>query len=79
MVKKTKSMCAGCRNNRYNHPGTCERPGIDAPVTCKECWSYKDAKIVKKKRVPLSQIPPFKQKKESVLNCKSEDGFAYIN
>lgn len=30
--------CPGCHDDRYNHPGTCERPGIDAPVTSVKCW-----------------------------------------
>lgn len=42
----TVKYCSGCRNDRYNHCGTCERPGIDAPVTSKQCWSLKSAKLV---------------------------------
>ena len=34
-----KKLCSGCYNNRYNYKGTCERPGIDAPVTSNKCWS----------------------------------------
>ncbi|HDZ60207.1 MAG TPA: hypothetical protein ENH46_00725 [Candidatus Pacearchaeota archaeon] len=75
-MKKDKSMCSGCRNNRYNFPGI--KDG-GAPVTCKECWSYKDAKVVKKKRVSINQIPPYKQKKVSVLGCKQEPGYAYVS
>ncbi len=76
---KNKSMCIGCRNDRYNHPGTCERPGIDAPVTCKECWTYEEAKVVKKKRVSINQQPPFKQKEQEVLECMHEPGYAYVD
>ena len=31
-------VCPGCSHERYNCRGTCERPGIDAPVTCDRCW-----------------------------------------
>ena len=33
-----RTVCPGCRQDRYNHPGLCERPGIDAPVTTTKCW-----------------------------------------
>lgn len=46
--KEKQKYCLGCRNDRYNHPGTCERPGIDAPVISKECWHLSNSKIVKK-------------------------------
>lgn len=36
-----KRLCVGCRFDRYNYKGTCERPGIDAPVLCEKCWSLK--------------------------------------
>lgn len=35
--KKIDQACPGCRYDRYNHRGMCERPGIDAPVTSDEC------------------------------------------
>ena len=39
MEHKIKSeVCPGCRQDRYNHKGMCERPGIDAPVICEKCW-----------------------------------------
>ncbi|MCK4668259.1 hypothetical protein KAU33_16020 [Candidatus Dependentiae bacterium] len=33
-----REICPGCNQDRYNHKGMCERPGIDAPVTCERCW-----------------------------------------
>lgn len=38
-VNEVKQLCRGCRDDRYNHKGLCERPGIDAPVTSDKCWS----------------------------------------
>lgn len=43
-----KKFCRGCYADRYNHPGMCERPGIDAVVTSKQCWSLSDSVVVKK-------------------------------
>lgn len=33
-----EDVCRGCDQDRYNHKGMCERPGIDAPVTSNRCW-----------------------------------------
>jgi len=39
-----KKRCIGCRANRYNlGKGYVERAGIDATVTCDECWSLASA------------------------------------
>ena len=38
-----KKLCHGCRSDRYNHKGLCERPGIDAVVTSEYCWSLNPA------------------------------------
>lgn len=78
--KKSKKLCSGCRNERYNFgKGFVEREGIDAPVTCTQCWSFEDAKIVKKKIVSISQVPPWKNKPVWVLSCYSKPGFAVID
>jgi hypothetical protein len=75
-----KKLCSGCRNNRYNMGvGFVERQGIDAVVTCNECWSLATAKIVKRKRVSISQVPPWTQKPIKTLSCKSETGYVYVN
>ena len=39
-------FCPGCRQDRYNHKGMCERPGLDAPVTSEFCWNNDPAKAV---------------------------------
>jgi hypothetical protein len=75
-----KKLCVGCRNNRYNMgPGYCEQPGIDAVVTCDECWLLAGAKVVMKKRVSMSQVPPWTQAPIKTLSCKSEPGYVYVN
>lgn len=75
-----KKMCSGCRNNRYNMGrGFVENAGIDAIVTCDECWNLESATVVMKKRVSLSQYPPFTQKPIKVLSCYSQPGYCFID
>lgn len=38
ILARQRDTCPGCRQDRYNHPGLCERPGIDAVVTSQKCW-----------------------------------------
>ena len=38
-IRKTKDLCRGCRNDFYNGEGAAE------------CWSYKDAKAVRRWRL----------------------------
>lgn len=74
-----KKMCSGCRNDRYNMGvGFVERQGIDAPVTCEECRYLKEAQVVKRKRVSISQTPPWRQKATKVLSCYSVQGYVFI-
>ena len=42
-IKQT--ICPGCRQDRYNHKGLCERPGIDAVVTSDNCWHMRPENI----------------------------------
>jgi|SRR6185295_3929267 len=39
---KTKSLCSGCRDNFYNG---------NNPLGVSECWSFKNAKVVKRWRI----------------------------
>lgn len=74
-----KQLCVGCRNNRYNKGrGFCERPGIDAPVTCDECWHMGSARVVKRKEVSISQVPPWTQAPIRTLSCYSRPGYVYV-
>ena len=73
-----KSHCKGCYNDRYNHKGMCERPGIDAPVTSDECWHLEDAKLVWRKQVHISQVPPWTQKCIRVPDCYRMSGYVFV-
>jgi len=73
-----KKLCLGCRNNRYNMgAGFVERPSVDAVVTVNECWHLAEAKLVLRRRVSISQVPPWTQPKTKTLSCKSEPGYVY--
>lgn len=74
-----KKYCSGCDQDRYNHKGMCERPGIDALVTSDDCWHLKDAKMVWKKQVPISQVPPWTQKAQRVPSCYSMTGYVFVD
>jgi hypothetical protein len=49
--EKSKSMCAGCYDDFYNHGG--------ATGLTNNCWSYDSAEIVKGFEIGLMQNPPY--------------------
>lgn len=56
----SKSDCSGCYNDDYNR-------GLGG---AKECWSFKDAKIVSKLDIHVDQPPPYKHIKPTKRpNC----------
>lgn len=59
-TKKDKTLCAGCRDNFYNGNNT---------IGVSECWSFKSARVVKKRRVGMNERPPWLRKPEMVLSC----------
>ena len=66
MTKKSKLMCANCRDNYYNHN---VKDG---------CWCYKKAKVVKRTLVGYWQEPPYKWRPQETLDCHSPEGYAWI-
>lgn len=62
---KSKSMCEGCRDDFYNDKN---------PYGVKECWSFPEAEVVKRKFVPMSQRPPWNQRAETTLSCYQRPG-----
>lgn len=59
--------------------GMCERPGIDAVVTSDECFSFASARVVRRKKVPIHQVPPWNQTPIRTLSCYSRSGFVYVD
>jgi hypothetical protein len=79
MSMKTSNYCLGCYNDRYNHPGTCERPGVDAPVTSKNCWSLASAELVTRYEISTSCPMNIRSayRKVKVPSCYRKSGYAY--
>ncbi len=68
-TKKTKDLCVGCRNNFYNGNNSY---GIA------ECWSYKSARIARKKFVPIDLRPPWKLPVITTLSCHWKQRFVAV-
>ena len=68
--KEKKQMCTGCEDNFYNDQN---------PYSIKECWHLENARVVKLKKVNINQAPPWKQEPVEVLNCRSEEGYVYVD
>jgi len=66
-MNKTKQMCVGCRNDFYNH----NQPD--------GCWSFKNAKVVKKVQVGTWQPPPYSRTPRQVLSCYHAEGYSFLN
>jgi hypothetical protein len=61
MTKEEKrAMCAGCDMDFYNGKNSFD---IDT------CWSLEKAKVVRRKKVHVDQVPPWKQKPIKTLSC----------
>jgi hypothetical protein len=77
---KTIKHCVDCYNDRYNHPGLCERPGVDAPVTSEQCWRLAEAKLIT--GFKLSVNAPMNDKKAyqrvRVPSCYRQMGFIFL-
>jgi len=70
LTKEQKlAHCIGCRDNFYNG---------NNDIGVKECWQLKSAKLVKKKKVPMNQPPPWKQAPVEVLHCRHEAGYIFV-
>jgi hypothetical protein len=68
--QKRLAQCSGCENNFYNG---------NNPYGVTECWSLKSMEIIKRKRVPMSQVPPWTQKPVKMASCFHQKGYAFIN
>lgn len=64
-----KSNCSGCEQNFYNG---------NNPYGVKECWSFKEAKVIFRKRVSISQVPPWKQKAQRLPSCYQQKGYVFV-
>lgn len=65
----TKKDCIGCENDFYNDKN---------PLGVKECWSFKDAKLIMRKAVPIDRVPPWNQKAIRIPSCYHVRGYVYV-
>lgn len=68
-TKKTKELCSGCHQNFYNGHNNF---GI------KECWSFRSAKVVKKKFVHKNHVPPWNHAAETTLSCFQKPDYTSV-
>jgi hypothetical protein len=64
-----KSDCSGCYNNVYNS-------GLG---DAKECWSFKDAKMILRKEVHVDKPPPWAQKAKMFPSCYKKPRYVYFD
>lgn len=67
---KRKSMCLDCTDNFYN--------GLN-PQGIKECWNYKDAKIIKRKQIHIYDSPPWNHEAQYHMSCKRVKDHVFID
>jgi len=69
MTKEEKlKKCVGCEQDFYNDKNT---------LGVKECWKLGKAKLVSRKKISISQIPPWKQKPIKILSCYQQRGYVF--
>ena len=64
-----RKYCTGCYNNFYN--------GFN-DIGVKKCWYLKDAKMIWRKKVAISQRPPWKQKAAKYPSCYKQTGYVFV-
>lgn len=64
-----KRHCAGCRDNFYNGNN-------DLGVS--ECWLFRTAKLIRRRRVRMDEAPPWKATPETLPNCYNERGYVFV-
>ena len=60
--------CAGCYNNDYNY-------GLGG---ASKCWNLESAKLIRRKKVPVDQVPPWTQKAQKVPSCYRKPGYVFV-
>lgn len=68
-MKIKKENCNGCYNDVYNH-------GCGG---AKECWMFKDAKLIKRKMVHINQMPPFNQPARLFPSCYRMPQYVFMS
>lgn len=69
MPEKSKSMCAGCRDDFYNG---------NNPMGIQECWHFTSATVENRIIVGIHERPPYKRKPQACLSCFHPTGKAAV-
>ncbi len=69
-IIKEKTDCNGCEDNFYNG---------NNPHGTKECWRFKTAKIILRKQVHISQVPPWEQEPELKMSCFRKKQYVFVD
>lgn len=64
-----RKHCAGCRNDYYN-----DGAGLNGT-----CWSRKDAKLVKRLKVHINDVPPWKHPAKDYPDCYRAAQFVMVD
>jgi hypothetical protein len=64
-----KKHCSGCHNNFYNLDKRFENG----------CWHLKSARLIMKKKVPVTQSPPWKQTPQRYPDCYRSPGYVFVD
>lgn len=66
---KSKSLCAGCYHDDYNH-------GF---MGVKECWSFDSAKVIKRIPIDVDRRPPYDKKAaKPMMSCYNRKRMVYV-
>lgn len=61
--------CLGCEQDFYNDKN---------PLGVKRCWNLDTAKLLQRKEVPITQVPPWKQAARELPSCYQRRGYIYV-
>ena len=71
MTKSEKlKHCSGCYDDHYNIPGN------TFSGDC--CWSLETMKLIKRKEIHISQVPPWNQKPRLMPKCYHKPQYVYV-
>lgn len=63
-----KTDCEGCYNDDYNR-------GLGG---AKECWNFKGARILMRRRVGMNEVPPWTRTPELLPSCYRKTGYIFV-
>lgn len=62
--------CAGCEDNFYNGNNS---------LGVTKCWSRDTAKLIRRKKVCMNDVPPWTWKPDKFFSCYHQKGYVFID